>query len=141
MYEAERRKDQQMFRLAAERFKRHVEVAWDDVYGGVFRSLVNVNENIWKVDKVLWEQSEVLIGALFLLEKTGDPWAYQWFDKMYKYVTDKFPLKKYGFPLWNIDGDRKVTFVRNGVRIENYHHPRHLMLNILSLERIINKIS
>ena len=137
MFEAVRRKDQQMFRIAADRFKRHVEVAWDDVYGGVFRSLVNVNDNSWKVDKVLWEQSEVLIGALFLLEYTGDPWAYQWFEKMYKYVINTFPLKKYGFPLWNIDGDRKVTFVRKGVRIENYHHPRHLMLNILSLERII----
>ena len=139
MFEAVRRKDTQMFSTAAERFKRHVEVAWDDVYGGVFRSLVNVNDNIWKVDKVLWEQSEVLIGILFLLEYTGDPWAYQWFDKMYKYVTNTFPLKKYGFPLWNIDGDRKVTFVRQGVRIENYHHPRHLMLNILSLERIIRE--
>jgi mannose/cellobiose epimerase-like protein (N-acyl-D-glucosamine 2-epimerase family) len=137
MYEAVRIKDNQMFNNAVEKFKRHVEVAWDDVYGGVFRSLDNVNDNIWKVDKVLWEQSEVLIGALFLIELTSDPWAYHWFEKMYSYVMDKYPLKKYGYSLWNIDGDRKMTFVKQGKRIENYHHPRHLMLNILSLERII----
>lgn len=107
--------------------------------GGVFRSLVNVNDNIWKVDKVLWEQSEVLIGTLFLIELTGDPWAYHWFEKMYSYVMDKYPLKKYGYSLWNIDGDRKMTFVKQGKRIENYHHPRHLMLNILSLKRIIKE--
>jgi hypothetical protein len=57
---------------------------------------------------------------------------------MYKYVMEKFPLKKYGYPLWNLGGDRKVTFIKEGIRTENYHHPRHLMLNILSLERIIN---
>jgi len=137
MYEAVRRGDDKLFRNASEKFKRHVEVAWDDVYGGVFRALVNVNENVWKVDKVLWEQSEVLIGALYLLERKGDPWAFQWFDKMWRYVIENYPLKKYGFPLWNIDGDRKMTFVRQGKRIENYHHPRHLMLNILSLERMV----
>jgi hypothetical protein len=49
----------------------------------------------------------------------------------------KYPLKKYGYSLWNLGGDRKVTFIKEGIRVENYHHPRHLMLNILSLERII----
>ena len=137
MYEAVRINDRKLFDSAAEKFKRHVEVAWDDVYGGVFRSLDNVDNNIWKVDKVLWEQAEVLIGTLFLIEQTGDPWAYHWFEKMFRYVLDTYPLKKYGYSLWNIEGDRKVTFVKEGTRIENYHHPRHLMLNILSLERMI----
>ncbi len=137
MYEAVRIKDKKLFDSAAEKFKRHVEVAWDDVYGGVFRALDNVDNNIWKVNKVLWEQAEVLIGTMFMIEKTGDLWAYQWFEKMYKYVIDTYPLNKYGYSLWNIEGDRKVTFVKEGTRIENYHHPRHLMLNILSLERII----
>ncbi len=137
MYEAVRIKDKALFDSAAEKFKRHVEVAWDDVYGGVFRSLDNVDKNTWKVDKVLWEQAEVLIGTLFMIEHTGDPWAYHWFEKTFRYVLDKYPLKKYGYPLWNVEGDRKVTFVKEGTRIENYHHPRHLMLNMLSLERII----
>ena len=53
MDEALRTKDRKLFDLAGERLKRHVEVAWDDVYGGVFRSLDDVEENIWKLDKVL----------------------------------------------------------------------------------------
>jgi hypothetical protein len=76
---------------------------------------------------------------MFLIEQTGDPWAYHWFEKMFRYVLDTYPLKKYGYSLWNIEGDRKVTFVKEGTRIENYHHPRHLMLNILTLERMIRK--
>jgi len=138
MYEAVRINDKKLFDSAAEKFRRHVEVAWDDVYGGVFRALDNVDNNTWKVDKVLWEQAEVLIGTMFMIEQADDPWAYQWFEKMYRYVIDTYPLRKHGYSLWDIGGDRKVTFVKEGTRIENYHHPRHLMLNILSLERIIS---
>ena len=138
-YEAERRKDKVLFDLVAERFKRHVEVAWDDVYGGVFRSLVNVNENIWKVDKVLWAQEEVLIGALIMIEHTGAQWAKDMFNKMYDYVIDKYPLKQYGYPIWILTADRKVTFEEHTNRVGNFHHPRHLMLNILSLERMLKR--
>ena len=141
LYEAERRKDEALFNLVAERFKRHVEVAWDDVYGGVFRALDNVNENVWKTDKVLWAQEEVLIGSLYMIEHTGDQWAKDMFAKMYDYVIDKYPLKQYGYPLWILGADRKVTFEEQYSRVGNFHHPRHLMLNILGLERMINSYS
>lgn len=137
MDEALRRKDRTVYDLAAKRLKRHVEVAWDDVYGGVFRCLENVDQNIWQVDKVLWEQEEVLIGSMSLIEHTADPWAFRWFDRTYNYVMDNFPLQKYGYSLWNAGGDRKMTFVKEADRVENYHHPRHLMLNILSMQRVI----
>jgi mannose/cellobiose epimerase-like protein (N-acyl-D-glucosamine 2-epimerase family) len=135
--EAIRRKDRKLFDTCAERFRRHVEVAWDDVYGGVFRNLQNVDRNIWSVDKVLWAQEEVLIGALSVLEHTGAQWAGEMFTRMYDYVQAKYPLKQYGFPLWIIASDRKVTFERHSDRVENFHHPRHLMLNLLAIERII----
>lgn len=139
LYEAVRRNDPKMFGLVTERFIRHVKVATDDVYGGVFRSLVHVDDNIWKVDKVLWAQEEVLIGSLFILERTGATWAKELFDKQWKYVIDKYPLKQYGYPLWILGADRKVTFEKNYSRVGNFHHPRHLMVNILSLERMIER--
>jgi len=135
--EAVRRKDGKLFATLAQRFRRHVEVAWDDVYGGVFRNLQNVDRNIWSVDKVLWAQEEVLIGTLIVLDHTGAPWAGEMFIRMYDYVQAKYPLKQYGFPLWIIGADRKVTFERHSGRVENFHHPRHLMLNLLALDRII----
>ena len=139
LFEAARRKDRALYRQAAEMFKRHVEIAWDDVYGGEFRCLVHVDNNIWKVDKVLWLQEEVLIGTLFMIENTGDRWAQEWFAKMYTYVMDKFPLKQYGYPLWIVSADRKVTFEEKASRVENFHHPRHLMINLLALDRIIQR--
>jgi N-acylglucosamine 2-epimerase len=139
MTEALRRQDRGMFADAAAAFKRHVEVAWDDVYGGAFACLSDVDQNTWNTDKLLWLQEEVLVGTLLLYERTGDPWAETWFSRMYEYVREHFPLRRHGYPLWQHVADRKVTFVEQGDRIENYHHPRHLMLNLLSLERMIRR--
>ena len=142
LFEAERMKNKELFNTFAERFRRHVEVAWDDVYGGVFRNLMNVNENRWTLDKVLWAQEEVLIGSLYIFEKTRADWAREMFDRTYEHVIKTYPLKKYGSPLWMYAGNRKVEFEEfktRPKRVENYHHPRHLMLNILSLDRMINR--
>ena len=139
LYEAARLRDRQLFDTAAERFKHHIEVAWDDVYGGAFRSLDHVDKNIWKVDKALWLQEEILIGTLFVIEHSGAQWAKDWFSRTYKYVREKYPLKQYGFPLWILYADRKVTFEEHYDRVGNFHHPRHLMLNLLSLDRMIER--
>ena len=137
--EAVRLKDKMLFELAAQRFKRHVEVAWDDVYGGVFHNLINVDMNIWRIEKSLWAQEEVLVGAMMLIEHTGAQWAKDLYKKVWNYVIDKFPLEQYGYPIWILYADRKVTFEKHYDRVGNFHHPRHLMLNILSLERMIER--
>lgn len=137
MSEAVRRKDRALLELAARRFKRHVEVAWDGVYGGVFRSLNHVDNNIWLTDKVLWAQEEVLIGSLLAAEHFGWKWAKDLFIKTYNYVHDKWPLAGHGYALWDYGADRKVTFIQKGSRAENYHHPRHLMLNMLAIRRML----
>jgi N-acylglucosamine 2-epimerase len=137
MHEALRRHDQALFYLAAERLKRHMEVAWDDVHGGFFRSM-EVNGD-FTFDKVLWLQEEVLIGMLTLLEHTDLKWPEMWFGRTFDYVQEKFPLKQYGYPMWIMGGDRKVTFQPHTARKGNYHHPRHLMLNLLALDRMIER--
>lgn len=144
MAEAIRTKNKQLFDLAAERFKFHIEVAWDDVYGGVFHCLNHVDNNIWKTDKALWAQEEVLVGLMMIIEHTGAKWAKEWYTKMWNYVTDKFPLEQYGYPIWLLYADRKVIFEPHYNRVGNFHHPRHLMLNLLSINRMIereNKVS
>lgn len=135
--EAIRTRNKELFRTAAGRLRRHFDVAWDDVYGGVFRSLINVDDNVWSVDKVLWAQEEALNGLLFMVEQTGDSWAREMFGKMYTYVHKKYSLRQLGFPLWITAADRKVTFERHATRVENYHHPRHLMISLLILDRMI----
>ena len=142
LQEAARRKDKVRFHTITESFRRHVEVAWDDVYGGVFQNLQNVDENRWTLDKVLWAQEEVLIGSLFIVEHTGAQWAKDLFSCAYTYVRKHYPLKTHGSPLWMYASDRRVTyegFREMPKRVEHYHHARHLMLNLLSLDRMISR--
>jgi N-acylglucosamine 2-epimerase len=139
MFEAVRRKDEALWERAAALFRRHVEVAWDDVYGGAFRNLRDVERNLWDVDKVLWEQLEVLVGCLHLVERRGDAWAVGMFERMFAYVRDHFRLQRHGLPLYMFVSDREATFTRHSDRIENYHLPRYLMLNLLALERMLRR--
>lgn len=136
LFEAVRRKDKALFNRTVEIFKRHITVAKDSVYGGYFRSLDHVDNNVWKVDKVLWLQEEVLIGTLFIVEHTGDLWAKECFKETYEYVYKNFVRE--GFKFWLSGGDRKLNEY-NKVRAEHYHHPRHLMLNLLAVNRIIER--
>ena len=138
LHEALRRRDRSLFDLVAQRLERHMEVAWDDVYGGFFRALKAKN-HAYTLDKVLWLQEEVLIGTMILMEHTDLEWPEWWFDRTFRYVQEKFPLKPHGHPLWILGSDRKVTFHPHISRQGNYHHPRHLMLNLLALERIIER--
>ncbi len=139
MSEAARRRDKTLFNTAAERLKRSCEVFWDDVYGGMLGGLNHVEKNIWTVGKNLWLQEEILIGTLFIVEHTGAEWSKEWFSKMYNYVLDKFPLKQYGYPIWILYADRKVTFEEHTGRVGNFHHPRQLMINMLMLDRMISR--
>lgn len=136
MYEAIRRQKDELFREAADAFKRHVDVASDEVYGGYFRSLDHVDNHTWKVDKVLWLQEEVLIGTMLLIEHMNDAWAKDRFAKTLNYVRENFARSDFKF--WISGGDR-VLKEYNLTRAENYHHPRHLMLNLLSVERMIER--
>ena len=137
--EAARIHDRALFDLTADRLRRHIEVAWDDVYGGLYGTLNNVDKNTWALAKINYVQAEALEGLLSIIEHTGADWAQDWFGRIFDYTKEKFPLKQYGFPLWLVYGDRKVTFVRNTNRVENYHHPRHLILNLERLERMAKR--
>ncbi len=139
MYEARRRKDTKLFDRAAVLFKRHCEVARDRVYGGVFRNLMNVDQNTWTMDKTLFPHQEALTGSICLIEETGDPWATAFYSELNEYTRAKFPMRSLHSPLWQVEGDRQVDPTPDMTRAENYHQPRFLMLNLLTVERLLKR--
>ena len=74
MFEALRRKDNNLFETAAQRLKRSMEVFWDDIYDGMLAGLDHVDKNIWNISKSLWLQEEILIGTLHIIEHSGHQW-------------------------------------------------------------------
>jgi N-acylglucosamine 2-epimerase len=139
MYEALRRKDTELFDRSATLFRRHCEVARDRVYGGLLRDLKNVDQNAWTLDKTLFPHQEALTGSICMIEQTGDPWALDFYPNLYEYTRTKFSMESLGSPLWQVIGDRQVTLDPHMTRAENYHQPRFLMLNLLAIERMIER--
>jgi len=137
LHEGVRRRDRGLYATAVARILRHVEVGWDDVYGGVFSALTQVDENTWNMSKPLHNQVESLVGLLSIIEHSGEPRARELFSRVYSFTVDKYVLKKYGFPLWQGDGDRRVTYQPHTQRAEHFHNSRHLMMNLAALDRII----
>ena len=136
MAEAVRRKDSVLFQTSKEAFKRHVDVAADKLYGGYFEILYNANNYAWAQSKSAWCQQEVLVGALLLIEHTGEVWAQECFSELDAYVREKMVRPDFAF--WTFGGGRKVMNPSTRV-IEHYHTPRHLMRNMLALERMMKR--
>jgi mannose/cellobiose epimerase-like protein (N-acyl-D-glucosamine 2-epimerase family) len=138
LYESVRKKDKATFDKAAEYLRRHIELMYDYVYDGSFQGLMDVDTMEFDMTKALWVQDEIMVGCMYVYEHTGALWAKEWYERIYKFVQEKAKLDKYGLKLWNIYADRKMTFEKHSKRIGNYHHPRELMLNLQSIERIIS---
>jgi mannose/cellobiose epimerase-like protein (N-acyl-D-glucosamine 2-epimerase family) len=158
MDEALRRNDQALYDLCVQRVRRHLDVGWDYVFGGLADS-VNVDQGCyqWPVDnpvgtdlefravgeykwvKTSWSIDEVLLATLNITEHKGYEWAVHYFDLAQDTFDKKFSLKPHGLPLFQIFGDRRVTFQPHSGRQENYHHARQYMLNLLALDRMIGK--
>ena len=140
MWEAVRRQDRQLLLAAAQRFRRHVEISWDDVYGGVFRSLNHVNKNLWELDKQMWTQVEILVGTLLAYEHGGFDWTVEWYGKMYNYFVKNFSLKKYNSPMWLLGGSRRPWDEPRQGTGAIYHLPSVSLLNKPIILKIIRKI-
>ncbi len=136
MDEALRREDRALFDTAAGRFARHLETAWDPVYGGVFRSLNDVDAFTWMHDKIYLFHPEALIGLMMLVEHTGSRWSRDWFGRVYRYTKRAFDVRAHGWNPWFTVPDRVDTSQIKDERVDNYHYPQHLMLLLQALDRI-----
>ena len=88
--------------------------------------------------KCLWCQNEVLVATLNVLERTGEEWAADYFGMAYGIINEKFWQIKRGYPAgYMLFADRRMTLQPHVGRQDNYHPIRQLMLNILTLDRMI----
>jgi len=139
LHEAIRLKNSKLYDTLAERIKHHGEMGWDDVYGGEFSTYSNIETNTRDWSKTLHNQTEALVGLLSIIENSGDPRAQELFSQVYTFTIQKYVLKKYGYPLWQHDADRYVTYQPHTTRAEHFHNSRHLMMNLAALNRMIAK--
>ncbi len=158
MDEALRRNDLKLWDLCASRIRRHIEVGWDWVYGGLAQ-WVNVSQGdyVWPVErpvgtdlefhfrgehhymKTLWSLNEILVACLKVFERTGADWAARFFGMAQEVIDSKFSRKKFGQPGYMLFADRKMIQQPHVARQDNYHPLRQLMFNLTVLDRMLKK--
>ena len=156
MDEALRKNDLKLWELCAGRILRHLEVGWDYVFGGLSH-WINVDQGgyVWPAEqpvgtdlqfrftgefqhlKTLWALNEILIACLNVYERTGAEWAAHFFDLAQHTIDEKFSRRKHSQPGYMLFTDRRMTPQPHVARQDNYHPPRQLMLNLLTLGRML----
>ena len=136
--------DEEMEVLFRNRMRRLIEMSWDYIYGGIG----DTNYRVFGTEtqpigpdfsiKAMWAQTEVLVGTLRAYADTGEPWALDWYERMWAYVQRTMPTNH---GVWRQAVDRFGEHMdRPGIstyRKGNFHQPRCLMMNLVQLERLI----
>jgi N-acylglucosamine 2-epimerase len=127
----------------ARRFRRLVEMSWDPIFGGIgdtdYRVFAEADLPAgpeWSL-KTMWAQTEVMVGAMSLFEASRETWAREWYERSRGYLLETMTT---GIGVWRQAVDRQGNETqRVGIspyRKGNFHQPRCLMFNLLSLDRM-----
>ncbi|MHC4395548.1 MAG: AGE family epimerase/isomerase [Planctomycetota bacterium] len=143
MFEALRIKDKGLFCEAKNRFRRVVEMNWDYVFEG-FAEQFNVFSTSKRPAgpnfeiKCMWPLCEILVGCMTVLEYSGDVWAREWYERV-RAFTLRTMTTDYGVWRQAVDrfGKDKKRATISVYRKGNFHQPRYMMLDMLSLDRMI----
>ncbi len=145
MHEAIRKKDTVLFDTMKTRIRHLVDMNWDYIFEG----MATEEYNVFTIDgkclgplydlKTMWAHTELLISTMTIFEYTGEIWAKEWYERTRKYCISNFANT--GCGIWRQAVDRfGKNKKRSGISIyrkDNFHQIRYLMMNLLSLERMI----
>jgi len=89
--------------------------------------------------KTMWAHCEALVATMMALEHTGATWAAEWYARLRAFTLRVMAVRDCG--VWRQAVNRMGNDVKRvGVstkRKDNFHQVRYLMMNLLSLERML----
>ena len=135
------RGDRRRIEEACRLIRRHIELGWDNEFGGILHAIdADGRKDVaWPFPdaKIWWPHTEALYALLLAHEYTGQPWAMEWFEKVYDYSFSRYPLPECGE--WRQKLDRLGRPITDVVALpvkDPFHLPRALILSILALQRL-----
>ncbi|KPK84437.1 MAG: hypothetical protein AMJ81_05520, partial [Phycisphaerae bacterium SM23_33] len=135
------RGDERRIAQACRIIRRHLEVGWDDQYGGLFLAVdADGRDEIgWDYadTKLWWPHTEALYATLLAYEHTGEPWALDWHEKVRRYSFAHYPVAEHGE--WTQKLTRQGRPLTQVVALpvkDPFHLPRALICCIDVLERL-----
>jgi N-acylglucosamine 2-epimerase len=145
LHEAIRKKDKALQDTSIARIRHLVEMNWDYVFGGLGTESYQVFRNGEKCPgpeldlKSMWAQTELLIATMTLIEHTDTAWAKEWYERGRNYCLRTMANTQHGVWRQGVDRSGKDK-QRPGISVyrkDNFHQVRYMMMNLLSIERMI----
>jgi len=134
--------NQERIQQALESIRWHLELGWDDEFGGIFAAY-NAEGSFWENQwdhKLWWVQVEALNSTLLAYSISEDKYFLNWFLKVHDYSFKHYPVPSYGE--WYQRLDRYGGHVDNITAMpvkDPYHVARSMIYCINLLERISSK--
>lgn len=127
---------------AAEVIRRHLELAWDEEYGGMLLAVdADGREEVgWAhaEKKFWWPHTEALYATLLAYEFTREPWCFEWHERVREYAYAHFPVAAHGE--WRQKLDRQGNPITATLFLpvkDPFHLPRALIYCIDVLQRLV----
>lgn len=143
--EALRLRDRKLFDTAKARIRRYIEMCWDYVFEGWGSEdflAVATDKHPYGPKfsvKTMWAHTEILLASMMMLEYTGECWAKEWYERARAFTLRTMPIAGHG--VWrqavNRMGEDLQRIGISTTRRCNFHQPRYLMRNLLTLDRLI----
>jgi N-acylglucosamine 2-epimerase len=129
-------------RQAIETIKWHIELGWDEEYGGILLARDAAGsfwENKWDT-KIWWVHTEALYGLLLAYSISKEDWCLEWFKRVHDYAFAHFPVPQYGEWIQNLDrrGNKLNATVALPVK-DPFHLSRALIYSVGVLEKLAGR--
>jgi N-acylglucosamine 2-epimerase len=135
------RGDTPLIREALRLMRRHLELGWDEEFGGLLLAVDAEGrpEIGWRFaeTKLWWPHTEALYALLLAHELCGEPWCLAWYERIHQYSFTHYPVPGHGE--WRQKLDRRAQPITDTVALpvkDPFHLPRALIYAILTLERL-----
>jgi N-acylglucosamine 2-epimerase len=127
-------------RQAIEAIKWHLELGWDDEFGGLLLGFdAKGGEPWWKFadSKIWWPHTEALYALLLAYEISPEAWCLDWFERVHNYAFSHYPVTQYGEWTQKLDrqGNKFTQTVALPVK-DPFHLPRSLIYCTQVLQRL-----
>ncbi len=121
--------------------RRHIELGWDDDYGGI-RLAIDIEGQTpvaWqKADcKPWWVHTEALVATLYAYFYTSDEWFLDWHHRIKDYAFSKYPVPTGEWRQWLDRYGSPSSSAALPVK-DPFHLPRALIYSVGILERLLS---
>ncbi len=135
----QRENDQTRIQQAIDTIRWHLELGWDEEYGGLLLARDAAGsfwEKKWDM-KIWWPHTEALYALLLAYSISKETWCLEWFSRIHDYAFSHFPVPEYGEWIQNLDrqGRRINELVALPVK-DPFHLARALIYSVGVLEQL-----